>query len=104
MAFLNPWRSIDYEELNFNDFKGIIFTSANTVKNLNISNVDKQIDCYSVGSATENIAKKKGFQNIFCAEGYDNNLKEIILQNFDQKKGRLLYASGEMISSSLDRD
>ena len=97
-------QKIDYEEPNFNDFKGIIFTSANSVKNLNISNVDKQIDCYCVGSATENIAKKNGFQNIFCAEGNVNNLKEIILQNFDQKKGRLLYASGEMISSSLDRD
>ena len=50
------------------------------------------------------LQKKNGFQNIFCAEGNVNNLKEIILQNFDQKKGRLLYVSGEIISSSLDRD
>ena len=97
-------QNIDYVEPNFNDFKGIIFTSANSVKNLNLLNVDKQINCFCVGSATENIAKKNGFQNIYCAEGNVNNLKEIILQNFDQKKGRLLYVSGEMISSSLDRD
>ena len=58
-------QKIDYEEPNFNDFKGIIFTSANSVKNLNISSVDKQIDCYCVGSATENIAKKMVFKISF---------------------------------------
>ena len=31
-------------------------------------------------------------------------IKNFFSQNFDQKKGRLLYASGEVISSSLDRD
>ncbi len=97
-------QTIDYEEPKFNNFKGIIFTSANSVKNLNISNIDKQINCFCVGSATENVAKKNGFQNIFCAEGNVNNLKEIILQNFDQEKGSLLYVSGEIISSNLDRD
>ena len=29
-------QNIDYVEPNFNDFKGIIFTSANSVKNLNL--------------------------------------------------------------------
>ena len=77
---INP---IDYVEPNYNEFRGIIFTSTNAIKYLNTSKIDKNIQCFCVGSSTEKIAKKSGFQNIFCAEGNVNNLKEIILQNFD---------------------
>ena len=96
--------SVDYDQPNFNDYKGIIFTSANAVKNLKLINIDKKINCFCVGSATEKIVKQNGFQNIFCADGNVNNLKEIILQNFDNSQGNLLYVSGEIISSNLDRD
>ena len=96
--------SLEYEKIDFNDYKGIIFTSANAVKNLNLENINKKINCFCVGSATEKIVKQKGFQNIFCAEGNVNNLKEIILQSFDCKQGSLLYVSGQIISSKLDRD
>ena len=97
-------KRVEYNQPNFNNYKGIIFTSANAVKNLNLKDIDKKINCFCVGSATEKIAKQNGFQNIFCADGNVNNLKEIILQNFDHNKGRLLYVSGEIISSNLDRD
>ena len=66
--------------------------------------VDKKIECYCVGSATEKVAKLNGFQNIISAEGNVNNLKELILQNFDSKNGSLLYVSGEVVSSRLDKD
>ena len=48
--------------------------------------------------------KVKWFQNIISAEGNVNNLKELILQNFDSKNGSLLYVSGEVVSSRLDKD
>jgi len=96
--------AITYREPDYNQFKGIIFTSANAIKNLNISKIDKNIQCFCVGSSTEKIAKQSGFQNIFCAEGNVNNLKEIILQNFDKKNGSLIYISGELISYNLDKD
>jgi len=96
--------SLEYEKIDFNDYKGIIFTSANAVKNLNLENINKQINCFCVGSSTEKAAKQNGFQNIFCADGNVNNLKEVILQNFDKKNGNLLYVSGEIISSNLDKD
>ena len=95
---------IKYEQSDFNDYKGIIFTSANAVKNLDLKNIDKKIICFCVGSATEKIVKQNGFQNIFCADGNVNNLKEIILQNFNRNHGSLLYVSGQIISSNLDRD
>ena len=58
-----------------------------------------------MGSVTvKKIVKQNGFQNIFCADGNVNNLKEIILQNIDNNKGNFLYVSGEIISSNLDKD
>ena len=96
--------NVNHDKVNFDEFGGIIFTSANAVKNLTTSSINKQINCFCVGSSTEKVAKQNGFQNIFCADGNVNNLKEVILQNFDQKKGNLLYVSGEIISSNLDKD
>ena len=96
--------AIVYNEPNYNEFKGIIFTSANAIKNLNTSKINKNLKCFCVGSSTEKIAKKSGFQNIFCAEGNVNNLKEIIIQNFDKKNGSLIYICGEIVSYNLDKD
>ena len=93
-----------YDEPDYSQFKAIIFTSANAIKNLNMSKIDKNIECFCVGSSTEKIAKQSGFQNIFCAEGNVNNLKEIILQNFDKKNGSIIYISGELISYNIDKD
>ena len=97
-------QNINHYKINVNEFGGIIFTSANAIKYLNTSDINKKINCFCVGSSTEKAAKENGFQNIFCADGNVNNLKEVILQNFDQKKGNLLYVSGEIISSNLDKD
>ena len=94
---------IKYEDLNFSDFKGIIFTSSNAIKFLDTKSVDKKINCFCVGSATEGKAKSIGFQNIFAADGNINNLKELILQNFNSSDGKLLYVSGEIISNDLDQ-
>ena len=95
---------VQYTEPDYKQFKGIIFTSANAIKNLNTSKIEKNIQCFCVGSSTEKIAKQSGFQNIFCAEGNANNLKEIILRNFDKNSGSLIYISGELISYNLDKN
>ena len=94
---------IDYDQINFSDYKGIIFTSANAVKYLNHKNIDKNLLCFCVGNATEKKARSAGFQNVIAAEGNVGNLKELILQNFDQKDGQLIYISGETISVDLDQ-
>ena len=94
---------IDYEQINYSDYKGIIFTSANAVRHLDHKNIDKNLLCFCVGSATEKKARSAGFQNVIAAEGNVGNLKELILQNFDQKDGQLIYISGETISVDLDQ-
>jgi uroporphyrinogen-III synthase len=95
---------LKYEPLNYSEFRGIIFTSANAIKFLDIKNIDKKKVCFCVGSATEKKAKNNGFQNVFAADGNVDNLKELILQNFNSSEGKLLYISGEAISSNLDQD
>ena len=49
-------------------------------------------------------ARSIGFQNVIAAEGNVQNLKELILQNFGNKDGKLIYVSGETISLELDRE
>ena len=94
---------IDYENINFLDYKGIIFTSANAVKFLNLKNIDKNLLCFCVGTATEKKARSVGFQNTIAAEGNVSNLKELILQNHKINDKQLIYVSGELISFDLDQ-
>jgi len=95
---------LKYEPLNYSDFKGIVFTSANAIKFFDIKNIDKKLNCFCVGSATEKRARSAGFQNVFAADGNVDNLKELILLNFNSSDGKLLYVSGEIISSNLDQN
>jgi uroporphyrinogen-III synthase len=96
--------SIKYEPLDCSEFKGIIFTSSNAIKFLDTKNINKKITCFCVGSATEKKVRSAGFQNVFAADGNVNNLKELILLNFNILDGKLLYVSGEIITSNLDGD
>ena len=94
---------VNYDSLNFPSFGGIIFTSANAIKFLDLKSIDKKILCFCVGEATEKTARNNGFQNVIAAEGNVENLKELILQNFDKKDGSLIYISGETVSTDLDQ-
>ena len=92
-----------YDEINFSDYGGIIFTSANAVKYLDSKKLDKNIVCFCVGELTEKKARNFGFQNTISAEGNVLNLKELIIQNYTVKNKPLLYVSGEIISADLDQ-
>ena len=94
---------VNYEEINFSEYCGIVFTSANAVKFLNTERLDKNIKCFCVGNATEKKARSVGFQNTIAAEGNVTNLKELIIQSYEDKNKQLLYISGETISVDLDQ-
>ena len=94
----------NYENLNFSEYKGIIFTSSNSIKYLDVKLIDKKIHCFCVGNKTEKNARSKGFLNVYSANGSANNLKELILQNYNSSHGKLLYVSGEHISVNLDKE
>ncbi len=97
-------KKVKYNEINFNDYSAFVFTSRNSIKNLNLDNINKTIKCFCVGSLTEKFARSSGFQNVISADGNVRALKELILQNHDKKDGKILYVSGEFISSNLDKD
>ena len=60
---------VQHEEINSDDYGGVIFTSSNAVRNLNIENLNKKLICFCVGGATEKKARSLGFQNTIAAEG-----------------------------------
>ena len=93
---------VNFKEINFSDLKGIVFTSANAIRFLDIKKIDKKLFCFCVGNATEKKARSVGCQNVIAAEGNVENLKELILQNFSQKDGKIIYISGETVSVDLD--
>ena len=95
---------INYPKPNSSEYKTIVFTSSNAVRNLDTKVFDKNISCFCVGDATEKTAKQKGFHNTFSAGGSAKNLKELILQNLEKKTEKILYISGELVSYDLDKD
>ena len=95
---------LNYEIKKVSEFKAIIFTSANAIKYFETKLIDKKILIFCVGEATERKVRSIGFQNIISAEGNVNNLKELIIQNFEPSSGKMLYVSGETISNELDKD
>ena len=95
---------INYEKINFSEYGGIIFTSSNAVKFLNLDKLDKNMKCFCVGNSTEKKARSVGFQNTISAEGNVLNLKELILQNYATKDKKLLYISGEIIAADLHQE
>ena len=94
---------IEYDQSLIKNYKAIIFTSANAIKYLSHKDLDKNFFCFCVGSATEKKARSFGFQNVIAAEGNVRNLRELILRNFNQNNGKILYISGEQISVDLDQ-
>ena len=95
---------VEYEKVNFSDYGGIIFTSANAIKFLELDDQVKKIDCFCVGDTTEKKARSVGFKNTIAAEGNVSNLKELIIQNYESKNKNLLYVSGELVSVDLDKE
>ena len=94
---------VNYGEINFFEYGGIIFTSANAIKYLDLNKLNKKIMCFCVGDITEKKARTFGFQNTIAAGGNVSNLKELILQNYENKNQPLLYVSGETITVDLDK-
>ena len=95
-------KKILHEKIDLSEFRGIVFTSSNAVRFLDLNRLDKKIKCFCVGNSTEKQARGYGFYNTIAAEGNVLNLKELILQNFDKTEGKLIYVSGENISVDLD--
>ena len=91
------------EKINFNEYNGIIFTSANAVKFFSSKDVNKNMKCFCVGEATEKKVRSLGFHNTIAAGGNVLNLKELIFQNFNKNEGKLIYLSGEVVTVELDK-
>jgi len=95
---------LETKKINLENYKAVIFTSANAVKFMNIEKFNFKIKCFCVGKATELAAKHAGFINTYCSEGTVDSLIELIIRTLDAKSEKLLYLSSEFISKNLDAD
>ena len=95
---------LETKKINLLNYQGIIFTSSNAIKFMNIEKFNSKIKCFCVGKATELIAKQIGLINTYTSEGTVDSLTELIIRTLDNKSGKLLYLSSEFVSKDLDKD
>tara|TARA_B100000686_G_scaffold338576_1_gene411296 strand:- start:374 stop:1051 length:678 start_codon:yes stop_codon:yes gene_type:complete len=95
---------LETKKINFQNYKGVIFTSSNAIKFLNIDKFNPNIKCYCVGKATELAARQSGFTNICTSDGTVDSLIELIIRKSENKLEKLIYLSSEFISKDLDID
>jgi len=94
---------IEAELVNPDNYDAFIFTSANAVRNLKLTNANKNLHCFCVGSITEKIARLSGFINTSSAGGTVNALKNLIMiSDKINKNSNLAYFCGDNISYDLD--
>ena len=95
---------LETKKINLKNYEGIIFTSSNAIRFINIEKFNLKIKCFCVGESTELTAKQAGFINTYSSEGTVDSLIELIIRTLDNKLGKLLYLSSEFISKDLDLD
>ena len=97
--------SADLNPINPEKYNAFIFTSANAIRNLQLSKTDNKKLCFCVGAITEKIVRQKGYNNTISAGGTVNALKNIIINSdkLDRKK-ILAYICGDNITSNLDQE
>ncbi len=90
---------------NHESYDAFIFSSANAIRYLKLSNIDKNKLCFCVGAITEKIVRQQGYNNTVSAGGTINALKNIIInsEQLDKKK-TLAYICGDNITSDLDQE
>ena len=86
-------------------YNAFVFTSANSIRSLKLTKVDKNKLCFCVGSITEKIVRRQGYNNTISAGGTVNALKNIIINSVElDKKKFLAYVCGDNIASDLDKE
>jgi len=95
--------AVKIELVNSDNFDAFVFTSTNAVRNLKLTNTNKNLHCFCVGSITEKIARQSGFINTSSAGGTVNALKNLIMiSDKVSTNSNLAYFCGDNISYDLD--
>ena len=93
------------DPISIYNYKALIFTSSNAVRNIKIKEKRKNIKCFCVGSITEKIARASGFTETISASGNVNALKNLIINSKEIKKNdKLAYICGDQITLELDKE
>ena len=91
------------DPISIHNYKALIFTSSNAVRNIKIKEKRKNIKCFCVGSITEKIARTSGFTETISASGNINALKNLIINSKEiNDKSKIAYFCGDNITYDLD--
>lgn len=97
-----PFLKVKYHNIvlpDFNQYSGIIFTSANAVRAIRSEVKNFNIPVFCVGSQTTKEAKELGFQNIQNADGNVEDLIDLLKMHTAEKP--YLYIRGQDISKDI---
>lgn len=86
---------------SLNNPQALIITSKNAIRALDKYEDLKNVPLYTVGDKTAELAKQKGFANIFSAGGTSQELIQLILKTAQKNKGTLWHLSGETIKVDI---
>jgi len=81
--------------------QALIITSKNSIRALEGYEDLKKIPLYAVGEKTAELAKQKGFVNIFNAAGTSQDLIKLIVKMGQRDKGILWHLSGEEVKGNI---
>ena len=95
--------SVPIKPTDLNQYDALVFTSANAIRNLDVSSEGKKKLCFCVGSITEKIARQSGYNNTLSAGGTVNALKNLIINSKQiNEKSKIAYFCGDNITYDLD--
>ena len=71
-----------HEEIDLSKFKGIIFTSSNAVRFLNLNGLDKNIKCFLRRKCNRKRSKRSWFFKYNCCRGKRSKFERIDIAEF----------------------
>jgi uroporphyrinogen-III synthase len=105
LAPLLSFQPLPFRNANWDDFSGVIFTSANAIRALAAHSACEQLQrlpAFVVGDRTAQVARDAGFVSVRSATGDATTLRELIVAHVPpRKRAALLYLSAEDVSRDL---
>lgn len=103
-VYIDPLMNVKFlpiEPDNFSKYQAIILSSGNAVKAIDNINIENNFPIFTVGNRTANLVKMTGKTNVISADGDENILSELIINELVPDNGPLLYLCGVHITGKL---
>lgn len=103
-VFIEPMMDVQWLDASlpdFSDYDGLVVTSANGVRAVQMLTQDRSLPVFAVGSSSAELARKAGFEEVHDAAGDIDDLAALIEQVGPGRGGRLLHPGGAVTAGDL---